>query len=445
MINLSFFPFITVSLLDSVVATPVNRTLSINDTANFTCTAQGGPRNMFRWIKGNFTDPNLSVPLDVDDFLDDLDNITSDYFLSFTVSGGAADGGYYTCIAVNEAGYDTDNVTLYVSPAITLNPVDQYAHPGDTVTISCLADSYPPPTYQWQRWNTATNMYENIDRETMTSYTIDDIDYDQFGLYRCAVTTPTINQMTFSQSALITGKLQFIQHSCNTIYHYPTLTIIKIFLPLSLFIVSSNSSVTIDPGFVIAENGSDVTFNCLARGGPNNRFIWLRPSALDSLTSSNPSVNFLLNSGSPFEVDNIFDELSNITLSNAPTFTINSINATEDGGSYFCYVVNAAGVESNTTTLYVIPVITEDPREIFIDVNANVSLSCRADSFPAPNYKWEMMNRTSRDFEPLDDETSYVITLESISYNQYGMYRCVATADGIEENATSTPALVTGK
>ena len=213
MINLSFFPLffsITVSPLGSVVATPEYRTLSINDSANFTCTAQGGPRNMFRWIKGNFTDPNLSAPLDVDDFLADLDNITSDYFLSFTVSGGAADGGYYICIAVNEAGYDTDNVTLYVSPAITLNPVDQYAHPGDTVTISCLADSYPPPTYQWQRWNTATNMYENIDGETMTSYTIDDIDYDQFGLYRCAVTTPTINEMTFSQPALITGKLQFI-------------------------------------------------------------------------------------------------------------------------------------------------------------------------------------------------------------------------------------------
>ena len=56
-----------------------------------------------------------------------------------------------------------------------------------------------------------------------------------------------------------------------------------------------------------------------------------------------------------------------------------------------------------------------------------------------------MMNRTSGYFEPLDDETSYVITLESISYEEYGMYRCVATADGIEENATSTPALVTGK
>ena len=162
---------------------------------------------MFRWIKGTFNDPNLSAPLNVSQFLYNLNNITSDYFLSFTVSGGAADGGYYTCIVVNEAGYDTDNVTLYVSPVIILNPTDQYAHPGDTVTISCLADSFPPPTYQWQVLNTDTNMYEEIPGATMNSFTIEDIDYDQFGMYRCCVTTPTINERIYSEPALITGKL----------------------------------------------------------------------------------------------------------------------------------------------------------------------------------------------------------------------------------------------
>ena len=210
MIYFSFTFFLLVSPLSSVDATPINRTLSINDTATFTCTAQGGPGNMFRWIKGNFTDTDLSAPLDVGEFLYNLSNITSDYFLSFTVSGGAADGGYYTCIVVNEAGYDTDNVTLYVSPVITLNPMDQYAHPGDTVTISCMADSFPPPTYQWQVFNTSTNMYQDIYGETMPNYTIEDIDHDQFGVYRCAVTIPTINERIYSQPALITGELQLI-------------------------------------------------------------------------------------------------------------------------------------------------------------------------------------------------------------------------------------------
>ena len=99
--------------------------------------------------------------------------------------------------------------TLYVSPVITTNPAPQYAHPGDTVTISCEADSYPPPNYQWQRMNKATG-FGNIDGSMMPSYTISDIDYDNFGMYHCAVTTPVIDETIYSQPALITGKLQLL-------------------------------------------------------------------------------------------------------------------------------------------------------------------------------------------------------------------------------------------
>ena len=179
---------------------------------------------MFRWIKGsNITSAIQSVgapALDVSQFLSDLDNITSDYSLSLNVTGGAADGGEYTCVVVNEAGYDTDNVTLYVSPAITTNPAPQYAHPRDTVTISCVADSYPPPNYQWQMMNRTTGYFENIVGATMPNYTIDDIDYDDYGMYRCAVTTPIINEVIYSQPALITGKSIVVVRDCyNTVSH----------------------------------------------------------------------------------------------------------------------------------------------------------------------------------------------------------------------------------
>ena len=97
-----FFLYCIVSPLSSVVTEPVTETLSIGNTANFTCRAQGGPSNMFRWIKGsNITSAIQSVetpPLDVSQFLSDLDNITSDYSLSLPVTGGAADGGEYTCV-----------------------------------------------------------------------------------------------------------------------------------------------------------------------------------------------------------------------------------------------------------------------------------------------------------------------------------------------------------
>ena len=203
--------------------------------------------------------------------------------------------------------------------------------------------------------------------------------------------------------------------------------------------MSANGSVTIDPDFIIVDNGSNVTFTCSARGGPNNTFLWFRTADIDdALASSN------LLTQSPLPVNQLIMELSNITLAKGTVFTITSVNATENGGSYECYVFNEAGYENNSTTLYVRPVITEQPIDQFVDVEETVTLSCRADSFPAPEYQWEIMNRATRMFEPIENATDSTFTISSISYNDYGNYRCVATAIGIAENATSLPALITG-
>ena len=140
-------------------------------------------------------------------------------------------------------------------------------------------------------------------------------------------------------------------------------------------------------------------------------------------------------------LDIITDEI--ITIGN--NLTISSINATQDGGGYDCLVINEAGAEQNTSTLYVRPVITEQPDDQYVVDGQTITLSCRADSFPAPEYQWEMMNRTTRMFESIENATDPTYIISSISYYDYGKYRCVATANGIAENATSEPALITGK
>ena len=213
------------------------------------------------------------------------------------------------------------------------------------------------------------------------------------------------------------------------------------FASLSSFsiLVSANSSVSIDPDFIIVNNGTSVTFTCSARGGPSNTFIWIRSSDI------NPTIRSLLTSTPPIQVADIVNGLANIALSNESTLAFTYVNATQNGGEYLCYVVNGAGVEMNRTTLFVRPAITENPVNVYTNVDETVSLSCRADSFPAPNYQWEMMNRDTGQYELIANETSYTLTLDSIMFDEYGRYRCVATANGIEGNDTSTSALVTGK
>ena len=187
---------------------PVNQTVSYRGSATFTCTADGGPNNMFRWIKGSDTSALtglMNTPLNVTDILDSLEYVASNYQLSLTDITGADDGGVYTCVVINEAGYDTASVTLYVSPEIILDPVDLFVEYGDSVNLTCEADSHPSPMYQWEKMNRMTAMFEAIEGENTTTLLFPSIEYEDYGRYRCVVTTPTIEETATSSDSLITG------------------------------------------------------------------------------------------------------------------------------------------------------------------------------------------------------------------------------------------------
>ena len=190
------------------------------------------------------------------------------------------------------------------------------------------------------------------------------------------------------------------------------------------------------------DNGSNVTFTCSALGGPNNTFIWVRSDELDEIFES--YIQPLL-STTPVDVSDIISNLSDIILANGTILFIESINATLDGGTYECVVINEAGLGRNDTTLYVRPVITQQPMDVETEADDIVTLTCIADSFPAPEYQWEMMNRTSGEFEPIDGETDTTLVFDPIDYEDYGRYRCEVTTPTINVVITSEEAVITGK
>ena len=211
---------------------------------------------------------------------------------------------------------------------------------------------------------------------------------------------------------------------------------------LFIYTVSANNSVTIEPSVMTVDNGSDVTFNCSALGGPNNTFIWVRSDELDEIFES--YIQPLL-STTPVDVRDIINKLSDIILENGTIQFIESINATLNGGSYECVVINEAGLGRNDTTLYVRPVITQQPMDIETEADNIVTLTCIVDSFPAPEYQWEMMNRTSEEFEQIDGETNTTLVFDYIDYEVYGRYRCVVSVPLISSTITSDNVTITGK
>ena len=200
--------------------------------------------------------------------------------------------------------------------------------------------------------------------------------------------------------------------------------------------MSGNGSV---PSVTVNDSES-ITFNCSADGGPNNMFTWVRTEDLMSVdTDVQPT-----DSTTPIDIDGLISQFSDSILINSSSLTIDSVNGTNDGGSYTCLVINEAGVGREDTILYVRPVITEQPMDVNAENGSRVVLTCIANSFPEPEYQWERLN-SSGHFEPIYQETEITLVFDPVKFSDVGTYRCVVTTPIIDVTVISNQALLTSK
>lgn len=172
-------------------------------SVSFTCTSRGGPGVEYRWVRDD------AMAVDTSDLPTSLSNVVGTTAVLTIDNVNGSSGGDYSCVAFNEAGSDVVNVTLYVSLEILQDPEENvYTSVGESVVLSCLADSFPAPEYQWQYTN--ETQFEDIIGETNTTLVINPVMFADFGSYRCAVNTPIINQMDTSGTALITGNNMYM-------------------------------------------------------------------------------------------------------------------------------------------------------------------------------------------------------------------------------------------
>ena len=108
-------------------------------------------------------------------------------------------------------------------------------------------------------------------------------------------------------------------------------------------------------------------------------------------------------------------------LSFSQYLTINDLNATQHGGTYYCVVINEAGYGISTSTLYITPAFVVQPEDIKTDNGSNVSFNCEAQSFPFPSYQWERLTSTI-----LDGETDPTLEFRPAVFDDFGDYRCIA-------------------
>ena len=134
-----------------------------------------------------------------------------------------------------------------------------------------------------------------------------------------------------------------------------------------------------------------------------------------------------------------------LAIAISENLTLTDITAPTDGGTYDCIVLNNAGFGIDFSTLFVVPYFITHPQNVELEQMQTLRLTCEAEAFPSPSIQWEKMNRVTGMFEAIVGESSTVFTINSVTFSDFGMYRCVATnvINGVEYNTNSSAALVT--
>ena len=125
--------YYAVSPYGSVRVSPHNAVFNNADSVNLTCLAEGGPGNTFQWA---FNGINLINE--------------HNYRLALPFINATENGGYYTCIVMNEAGNGTETTGVFINPNI-IN------HPSDVIVTDLYSNIYlqfdvsafPYPEFQW--------------------------------------------------------------------------------------------------------------------------------------------------------------------------------------------------------------------------------------------------------------------------------------------------------
>ena len=178
------------------------------DDAAFNCIAEGGPNNTFRWIRSNIDLESLAGDEFVaSEFLQNLrSSVVEEGPLLNLSSIVGLDAGLYTCVIINEAGFDRDNATLLLRPFITSEPSDRQAVPGGNVILSCLAESFPAPTIRWEKL--IDGAFQTVN-STNNFIEFTDIQHEDSGVYRCVASAPGIDSEAVSRNVTLTGKFAF--------------------------------------------------------------------------------------------------------------------------------------------------------------------------------------------------------------------------------------------
>ena len=190
---------------------------------------------------------------------------------------------------------------------------------------------------------------------------------------------------------------------------------------------------------IVLSRGDDLNLTCSSSIKPGVMYVWFFNATNTICTTTNcsdgtPSLNDTI-SGQYIKKYNVFNKAFicyNIPIEVAErgavgtnhTLQLYNLTAPDNGGDYVCVSVSNTSVNVSSTTIHFKPTIVNEPldKDIEVDYQDNVTLTCQAEGFPFPAIQWQKF--TNESFEDLDGQGGMVLELTRLALSDSGTYQC---------------------
>ena len=122
----------------------------------------------------------------------------------------ASHGGMYECIISNDAGNEALTTNVFIRLYFAEQTLENvYTEVNGNVTLDCNAESYPYPSFQWEKKDD-DGAFVSISGETGRYLMFSSVTADVIGEYRCIVTVDELDSSITSNITAVQGMYVYV-------------------------------------------------------------------------------------------------------------------------------------------------------------------------------------------------------------------------------------------